>query len=79
MKALFFLKHAYIVHLHRYRKSRLIHTVHSTPITAPSQIQNGIESIMERPLIMTSSQLLLGNSQLYLAIHVCSDGIFCPL
>ena len=43
------------------------------------QIQNGIESIMERPLIMTSSQLLLGNSQLYLAIHVCSDGIFCPL
>lgn len=79
MKALFFLKHAYIVHLHRHWKSRLVHTVHSTPITAPSQIQNGIESIMERPLIMTSSQLLLGNSQLYLAIHVCSDGIFCPL
>ena len=46
---LFFLEYSHVIYLHLNREGAFVNTLHTAPITAPSQVEDNIEWFIERP------------------------------
>ena len=76
---LLLLENTDIVDLHRAGQGALVDTLHAAPVATPGQIEDGVEGVVERPLVVAAAQLCLGHGQLYLSVHIGGDGGGGPL
>ena len=73
-----FLVETNVIDFHGDREDTLVDATHTTPVTTPGEVKDGIEGIMERPLIMTTTQFRFRHSQLFFVIYISNNLISRP-
>ena len=75
---LWFLIYADVIHFHSNRKGILVNAFLAAPVTAPGQVQDDVEGVVEGPLVVVFTKNGFFQMELFLAVHVCYDLIFGP-
>ena len=75
---LLLLENTDIVDLHRAGQGALVDTLHAAPVATPCQVEDGVEGVVERPLIVAAAQRGFGDVELLPAIDVGGDFVGRP-
>ena len=72
------LVNAHVVDLHCDGKGVLVNAFLAAPVAAPGKVQDDVEGVVEGPLVVVFTKNGFLQVELFLAVNVGYDLIFCP-